>query len=285
MRILHIIDHLGVGGAQTFLLNLLAAWRREDRVDVVGLGQADDLVSRFHEKTSATVRVLGLGKHDPRSIRRVRDLVAETGCDLLHAHLAKSILSALRGQRRAGIPLILHEQSLSYGWPWIYRFGMRRWQGRAARVIGSSRSTVEHLGRVLGVPEEKLRVVYNMVDLDPFRAEARDPGLRAELGIAPDVPVLGFLGRLATVKGPAFLIRAVGRLREQFPGVVGVLVGDGPLRQELEREARELGLSNSVRIVGYQADVPRWLSLFDVAVVPSLSESFGISALEAMAMG
>ena len=109
--------------------------------------------------------------------------------------------------------------------------------------------------------------------------------VRAALGIAPDAPVVGTVGRLAEVKQQGVLIRAFAQVLPAFPAARLLLVGDGPLRAELEGLAGSLGLGGAVLFAGYQSNPERYLAAMDVFVLPSRAEAMPLVIPEAWAAG
>lgn len=131
---------------------------------------------------------------------------------------------------------------------------------------------------------EKACVIHNAAELPPPAAGARER-LRAELGIAPDAPVVGTLGRFEPQKGLDTLLRAAARTLSTAPATRFVVVGDGPLRGDLESLARELGIRDAVHFLGWRSDVSDVLSMMDLFCLASRWEAFGIVLAEAMLAG
>jgi len=103
--------------------------------------------------------------------------------------------------------------------------------------------------------------------------------------VGDDEQVVIAVGRLSCQKGHAVLFDAVPDILRRFPKTVFVLVGDGPARQELARQAERMGIQRRVRFLGTRPDVFRLLAAADVFVMPSLSEGMPVALLEAMGMG
>ena len=132
------------------------------------------------------------------------------------------------------------------------------------------------------MPEPRIRVVYNGLDLAEFDASA-ERGPTAPLPDSGATPLIGTVARLEPQKGMAFLIAAMGELKRS--GVFGRLwiVGDGPDQGDLERRADECGVGESIAFLGRREDVPALMRRFDVFVLPSLWEGLPNAALEAQA--
>jgi glycosyltransferase involved in cell wall biosynthesis len=148
-------------------------------------------------------------------------------------------------------------------------------------TVAVSPTVVELLVR-WGVPRRRITMIPNGIDVASFRFDAaarRD--VRARLGIAPDTRVLGTVGRLAPTKRVDLLIEVARRL----PGVVLLLVGDGPARPGLESLAQRHGVGDRVIFTGASRDVRGLLSAMDAYASASPAETFGLSVVEALAAG
>jgi len=131
------------------------------------------------------------------------------------------------------------------------------------------------------------QVIYNGVDLEhwaPVRAEERRP-LRGALGLNDDDYVVGLSAVLRPEKNPAQLVEAIAMLRRRGIPARALMIGDGPLRPEVEALARRLGVARDVIITGLQKDVRPFLAACDVLALTSFTEAFSLAAVEAMAMG
>jgi glycosyltransferase involved in cell wall biosynthesis len=109
--------------------------------------------------------------------------------------------------------------------------------------------------------------------------------LRADLHLSPSQPIITFVGRLQSWKGPEIVLRAYPRIAQSLPVAAVIVVGGGPERARLEEVTKELGIAEHVRFVGEQEDVAPYYALADVVTLPSQHEPFGMVAVEAMAAG
>ena len=152
-------------------------------------------------------------------------------------------------------------------------------------AIGVSGFVVRRLIDINGTAPQRTHLVYNGIDLQPFLMSS--PGsLNAEIGAAPETPIVFCSGRVQPYKGFQVLLDAAAVLKARATRTAAyVVVGDGPYLPELRARAAELGLDN-VFFLGRRSDVPRLVSSATVAVVPSLwAEAFGLTVVEAMAAG
>jgi glycosyltransferase involved in cell wall biosynthesis len=129
-------------------------------------------------------------------------------------------------------------------------------------------------------------VLYCGIDLEPFRQEVSREAVRQELGIPKDAPVVGHVGRFTPQKNHAFLLQIAAEVVKMRPDVRFLLVGDGPLRPQIEARARELGIAGNAIFTGVRSDVPRlMLGAMDAFIFPSLWEGLGLVVVEAQAAG
>jgi glycosyltransferase involved in cell wall biosynthesis len=109
--------------------------------------------------------------------------------------------------------------------------------------------------------------------------------IRRELGIGNNQRIIGTVARLDPIKNHACLIRAMKTLATQLPGVVLLIIGDGPLKGDLERLVGDLGLQNRIMFLGERTDIAELLAALDVFVLPSFSEGLSLTLIEACAAG
>jgi len=292
MRILQLITGLGRGGAEQVVLDLatrLDRGRYESSVcsilDVSGRQGA--CVGRLRE---AGVNVISLGLTHKRQLRRamaLRHVLRDLRPDILHCHMFHANVLGRWAGSRAGLRNIISTVHIAERrWrPW--RFWLERQTDRMGAVtVCVSKAALEFHSRKTGVPRERLVVIHDGVDTARFARPARPRGaVRAELGIGPDAKVAGSVGRLDPQKGYRHLVRAFAAILEEIPDAHLVIAGDGPERAMLRALANVPGHAGRVHLVGARSDVPDLLHAFDVFVMPSIYEGFGLALVEAMAAG
>ena len=212
------------------------------------------------------------------ALSALRRLARDSGAVLLHANGSRAMLYAGLVGRAAGLPVIWHVRVLDPDLPldWILA-------RLATRIIAISAAVRGRFARTRWA-DEKCVVVPNGLDVAGFVPGKPAKTVRAELGIPEGALVVGSVGRLVPFKGYRYLLDACARMRRQAPNVVGLVVGDGPERLDLERQARALGIERHVRFTGHREDIADLLQIMDVFVLPSVAEHFGRVLLEAMAL-
>ena len=153
------------------------------------------------------------------------------------------------------------------------------------RFVAVSKANAVSFRNELGLPSSKLSVVPNSVDLAGWGGDREHDRrtIREEFRIPHDATVVGAIARLDVQKGLTYLIRALPEVVLSHPHVHLLLAGDGPLRGELEEQARSLGLAERVHFAGFRRDTRAILSTLDIAALPSVHEGLPLSLLEAMA--
>src|SRR5262249_18632530 len=146
------------------------------------------------------------------------------------------------------------------------------------RIICVSDANRRDLIEECPAAESRVQTVYNGVDLSAFPSRPS----RAKVG---EGPVLVTIARLTEAKGHQYLLRALPGLLETWPQLRCVCVGEGELRDQLQRLAVELAVEQACRFVGVREDIADILAAADLVVLPSLSEGFPFVLLEALAMG
>jgi glycosyltransferase involved in cell wall biosynthesis len=136
------------------------------------------------------------------------------------------------------------------------------------------------------LPEDRIAIIYNGIDLGPYQYHDNHNTLKNELNIKDYVPLVGMVATMKfEIKGHRFFIEASKKVITKFPNVQFVLVGDGPLRKQFENMAEELGVKQNLHFLGKKHGIPHILSSLDISVLCSTSEGFSNVILESMAAG
>jgi glycosyltransferase involved in cell wall biosynthesis len=155
----------------------------------------------------------------------------------------------------------------------------------AYRVVGVSDHTSANLEKYEKIPTAKIETIPNGIDGSAFDIPVDRDAKRRELGIPGDAMIIGIAARLSPPKGVTHILRALPDIVARVPRVALIVAGEGPLEQDLRAETARLGLGDHVKFVGPRADMPELLKLFDLYVLPSVSEGLPMVLLEAMAAG
>jgi glycosyltransferase involved in cell wall biosynthesis len=221
-------------------------------------------------------------RYDPRPILQAMRVVKKHNISLLQSHGYKSGAVAWVLKRLTGLPWVafVHGYTAENGRMAMYN-RLDRWIMRGAdRVIAVSEATRRLLQKA-GVPECRVRVIHNGVDLQRRSAGAESKKLRRLWQRAPDSLLVGVIGRLSPEKGQAVFLDAFRIVAQALPNAKAVLVGEGPERSALEASVKAAGLEQYVQFAGYQTDMSSIYNALDLVVIPSLSEGLPNVLLEA----
>lgn len=202
--------------------------------------------------------------------------------DVVHAHDWLTYPAGIAVSRLAGVPLVVHVHATEFDRSGghvnqqvfeIERAGMHA----ADRVIAVSALTKSICVNRYAVPEDKIAIVYNGVDRESGQPRSGDR-------IASDEKIVLFLGRITLQKGPEYFIEAARRVLEKVPNVRFIVAGSGDMALRMIEMAAALGIEDHVLFTGFLRgrDVERIFRMADCYVMPSVSEPFGIAALEAI---
>jgi glycosyltransferase involved in cell wall biosynthesis len=260
--------------------------------ELTAMGVASSLLARARGELEARCRTRGLPLRSMAgsrpwhvagwpALRR-----AANDAQILHAHDSHAAgLSAVARLFNPKLSIVCHRR-VSY--PVRGKVARRPKYRPVKRWIAASAEIAASLERS-GVAADQVRVVHSALDVDGFQraaAASDEAGLRRELGLEPQVPVVAVVAALEAQKGHRVLLRAAPQILARVPNAVILCVGSGSMRRSLEQDVETAGLSSSVRFTGFRADVAAVTRLSTVAVAPSVDgEGSSASLKEAMALG
>ena len=223
------------------------------------------------------------------SLPRVWRLKKEAHFDWIDAHYVypDGFAAVLLG-KLLRIPVMLTARGTDINLFPAFRLirGMIVWALRRTSGVIAVSGALKRAMVALGISPESIRVIGNGVDSERFRMCDRGVA-RERLGLAENIPLVVSVGNLVACKGFSSLIAAVAQLLPRYPDVRLYIVGDGPLRGELERLCHRLGVSSSIRFVGQkpQKELPLWYNAADVSCLASSREGWPNVLLESLACG
>jgi len=267
-----MLPELELGGVETFVV-LLSKELKKLGHDVVVVSSGGRLVEELRGYGVGHIR-LPVASKNPITVWYSALLLSKIlkglRVDVIHAHSRVPDWVSYFVSLLTKVPFVVSAHAF-YTPHWGSRI-----VAKADRVICDSASVGEYAVEKLGVSEDKIRVVYNGIDVKKFEGTS-PPFSRKPYRV-------GTIGRLAPSKGQKVLIEAFARLIKSGLELRLVVVGDGPLMGELEAISSSLGVSEYVDFLGFRSDVPECLSQIDVFVHPSLiPEPLSMALIEAMA--
>lgn len=290
MKVLVVLDALNFGGAENLIATLARVGPRHDlELDVVSLAPATGDKATWLpvlQEAGLRPRFLGITRlAQPDAVFRLARAIRDSGCDLVHAHLEDAATLAPVAARLTGRPCVC-----------TYHHVPGPLQGRDRIRERLSIAVASRCDRVIFVSEASRRgfadryrahrswtVVHNGIDLTQF-AVAPGP-LPADLQIPPGAPVVSVVGHLRPGKGHDTAVAAWPAVLSGCPQARLVLVGDGPLEDDLRARSAAHGLCDRIVFAGRRTDVYRILAGSTVACLPTHREALPTALIEAAACG
>ena len=287
MRVLHLMKHCDMGGITRYVMTLAKELHGQCAYcGVVSAGGAYEEAFHALGVETCTVDIAVKSILHPKvfaAVDVVSRLVREKDITIMHAHTRVAQVVAHFVSRRTGVPFI----ATCHGF-FTRNIGRRLLPAWGKKVIAISDAVHDDLVTRFDLAEDRVRTIYNGIDVDALET--------AYQGIAVDAvrehyrcrgcyPVIGAIARMVKDKGFQCLVRAAHRIRERYPSLVVLLIGEGKYEQALRSLVDSLGMAGNVRFLGIQSNIAEPLSTMDVFVVPTLTrEGFGFSAVEALAL-
>jgi glycosyltransferase involved in cell wall biosynthesis len=278
---------MDVGGLELVVLDLVREGRRLGHdAQVVCLDSPGALAGEVEAAgTKLTCFEKPPGLH-PDLVVQIRSFLRRERPDIVHTHQIGALFYAglaARGVR--GTTVVHTEHGVHYPGRFRFRFLARLAGLHASRFFCVSQDIAAKVLENRVAPRSKVRFIPNGIDVRRFDAGGDRPQLRRSLGLPPDAPVIGTVGRLAPIKRQDLLIRAFAGLRRRVPGAHLLLVGDGPSMADLRRLADALDLGGCMTFAGYQTRPESYLLAMDLFALTSRSEGMPLAVLEAWAVG
>jgi glycosyltransferase involved in cell wall biosynthesis len=297
IRILHVVGGMNRGGAETWLMHVLRHIDR-DRFRFDFLVHTDKPCAyddEIRDLGSKIIPCLVPSQPWRYAVNFTRILKEYGPYDAVHSHVHHYSGFVLWLAERAGIPIRIshsHSDTSQYDSKAgiIRKVYLRITERLVGQYATNGVACSDKAAAALFGPEWKKngrqRILYCGVDLRPFSETVVSAQVRRELGIPIDAYVVGHVGRFSEVKNHVFLLDIVRCMVEHDPNVRCLLVGDGPLRQEIEEKVNQLGLKDKVIFTGLRSDVPRlMMGAMNVFLLPSLNEGLPLVSIEAQAAG
>lgn len=202
---------------------------------------------------------------------RLARLAQQIGAQVIHTHLSTASLWGTMAARALGIPSIAHVHALNTKYCYLL----------ADAIVTPSEGVRQHL-LAQGVRPGRVHVVYNGIPADRFANLKTPEDIGREWHLSPQHLIIAVAAHLSKKKGHRYLLEAVASLKDRYPQLVCLIIGEGPLRVYLEQLARKLHITENVRFLGYRDDAVAIMQICDVIVLPSVAkEGLGLCLIEA----
>ncbi|AFV10476.1 glycosyl transferase [Thermacetogenium phaeum DSM 12270] len=291
LSVVHIIGGGEFGGAEQHVLRLTERLGRN--------GCDPHVVCLFREPFYRMLREAGIPaavvpmRHrlDWGACLRLASLLRELRPQIVHTHGVRSNLIGRLAARLAAVPVVVTtvHSVLPQDYPspvsrLLNGFTERVTSPLTTHFIAVSGFIGDYLAAA-GIPREKITVIYNGIDPALWESWACDGSFRTRFGIPPEAPLFGIVARLHPVKGHRYFLEAAREVAGRFPDARFVIVGSGFYWREVDSLIREYGLADRCIRTGFLTDAGPAYAALDCLVISSLSEGFGLTALEAAALG
>ncbi|EIW90355.1 glycosyltransferase [Alishewanella agri BL06] len=287
LRVLHITFDMAIGGTEQVIRQLVLNLPTEIECQILCIdGRVGDIGLALQQqgtKVHVLPRKAGL---DWQLIRNIRKLVREERIDIVHCHQYTPWVYGWFAHWRTAAKVVFTEHGRFY--PDRYR--IKAWPLNlimafsSSALITISQATKRALVKYECVPPFLVKVIYNGIQSLSPDIEATKV-LRDELRVDKSVPVIGTIARLDPVKNQFMMLRAFADLLQHQRNLILLLVGDGPIRRELEQLVDQLQIRPNVRFTGFKTNISDYLALMDIYLLSSHTEGTSMTLLEAMSLG
>ena len=293
-HILFVIDSLSFGGGERVFAQIINGLPQEQYTIFLAFYPNEEFL---HAVDNASVHFFSTDfsrRLNFSLIPRLTKIIRENEINIVHGQGARAEFYARLASRLAGTSkyvstIAMPVEGFDVGpvRKGIYRFFDRFSERFVDRFLVVSDALRLAMIKKHGIPAEKVIRIYNRIEIDHYSPREENGSreqIRREFNVGEDTLLVGAVGRLVWQKGFEYLIRAIPNILETSPRTRLLLVGQGPLREELEELAKNLKLDEHVIFTGFRSDIREILSAIDMLVVPSLLEGFPMITLEGMAM-
>ncbi|MHB1044085.1 MAG: glycosyltransferase family 4 protein [Eubacteriales bacterium] len=290
LRVAHVIGGGEFGGAERHILNLAGAVDPQ-AVEITVCCLFEAPFAEIVAKAGISVAAFPMRHRlDMRVLDELAYFFRHGEFNIVHTHGVRANLLGRISARQAGKKVVTTVHSLLRS---DYPGTFSRMANSLAEKL--TRGMTDHFIAVSGglkkalvkggLPDGRVTVVYNGIDLEALAASRRPAVWRDKLGCTGGEPLVGMVARLHPVKGHRYFLEAAREVLAALPEARFVIAGEGPGREAMEQLAGRLGIEDSVVFTGFVEEVWPLMADLDLLVVPSLWEGFGLTAVEALALG
>lgn len=304
LKICHIITRMIVGGAQeNTLLSVIGLQKKgHDVVLVTGPspGPEGELLKKSPLTSKYNIKVVEI-PYLAREVNPIKDVLAyfalksfikKNRFDVVHTHSSKAGIIGRAAAFAAKTPFIVHtvhgQAFHQYGGKYanfIYK-ALERWAAKKChKIFAVAQAMIEQCVNNKIADRSMYKVVYSGMEIETFTTGGTDKALRKSLGIPENFQVVGTVARLFPLKGYEYFIPTAIQLAKLYPNIRFLIVGDGILKEQIEKQISEQGFISNFIFVGLipPDEVPKYIGLMDILVHLSLREGLPRSVVQALA--
>ncbi len=280
---------LGVGGVETLILEISRKLDRSRFQPYIFVFEKNGKLKNEYLHSKIVVCEVDKKKgFDWLLPVKLSKMLKKHNIDIVHTHNPGNWLYGSIAARLTGIPVVHTEHTTSD----YYNYHVKRWQAIESilakfthTITAVCENVKKHMVEKSHISSSKIKVIYNAIDVDNFNVEINKSKLAQDLSLDKNCMIIGSIARFYKNKDHKTLLEAFSVALKRIPNLCLLLVGDGPLRLEIEKLADDLKIAKNVKFLGNRRDVPEILKIMDVFVLSSIREGLPIALLEAMASG
>ncbi|MDP1853768.1 MAG: glycosyltransferase [Candidatus Omnitrophota bacterium] len=292
IKILYIIDKMDRAGTQKHLLEVLRLINRDvfepHLCCLVRIGELEEELN----KIGIIPKVFGIkriyGYSGIRDTLALAQYIKKEKFDIVHTYLFSANIAGNLAAKLAGAPVIIsgrRDTGIHREGKWRHRQAYKFAHRLADKVFTVSNSVRDTVRKLEGVSLDKIVTIYNGIDVSCYDIAVDIARKKKELGINPEDRIVGIIANLSWVKGHKYFLEAAKLILEEIPNVRFLIIGDGPLKNNLKTLTNNLSLGENILFLGKRPDVPELLKIMDISVNASYSEGMSNTILESMAAG
>jgi len=291
IKIIHICDKFGRKGSTIHGVSRLFQWwmplfnSNLFDVKLVGLRKQDKACENLIDQ-GINIKSLARGKFDLFTLKDIVNIIKQENADIVHLHGYGASNFGIAAARITGIKCVVHEHFVDpaypgYQLPFDYFLAPRADMG-----IAICESVKEFMVNKRYFRRNNVKVVFNGIPINNFTHKEKSLVLeeKKRLGLPDDHKIIASIGRLDEQKGNCYFIAAAAKLLKKNNKLKFLLVGDGPLMNDLKEQTRKLNIQDYVIFTGHYQDIPLLQSMIDIQVFPSIWEGTTLTIFEAFAM-
>ncbi|MCX5782103.1 MAG: glycosyltransferase family 4 protein [Elusimicrobia bacterium] len=283
-RVLHLFSSWTAGGAEKLMLSLAQGLEKEGLQNYIAAPKKSYLIEYAKKMNLKNFSIMIKGSFDPIGILKLWWIVQKENIDIIHAHQGKVFWPCIimKFLRKSKTKVVFHRHAHI-----PHMFYTRTHYLLADKVIAISSIVAKDLQERENVPREKIQVVYNGTDFERFNSKVSASEVRKKYGLEGK-DVIGTIGQMNKPKGKGqqYLIEAAAMLKNKLSNNRYLIVGTGPILEDLKKMAQKLGVSDIVFFPGYQEEIEKYIAAMDIFCFLSWDkEGFGQVMVEAQGMG
>ncbi len=302
IKVIHCITRLILGGAQQNTMETCQHLNKKRfKTSIISgnqTGPEGEIIPEVRGKKIPLIIIPELLREpnpvkDIIALKKMVRIFKQQRPHIVHTHSSKAGILGRWAAKIAGVPIIIHTV---HGWGHHgHQHPLKRaffiFLERKSERITDKLIVVSSLNAEKGLKDRigkrnKYKTIHSSINLATYQESTCDiPGLKKQLGLSTERPVVGTVARFSSQKNPGDFVRVAALVKEKMPGVQFMFVGDGPLRKETEEMIKKFNLSQDVILPGLRTDIPDILKCMDVFILTSLWEGLPRVIAQAMASG